>query len=205
VVNLLSGAMLELTIGNPLELSTDIGPVIDSVEQKKLLVYIETMRAKKALIAQTLLPENFNAGNLNTENSNAGYFVPPTLLKIKNISELTEEHFGPICHIISFDGKEIDRIIDDINRIGYGLTLGIHTRNEKLAEKITSMVNVGNIYINRNMIGAVVGVQPFGGSGLSGTGPKAGGPHYLLRFAREKTVSNYIAAVGGNIQLLTKQ
>ena len=94
-------------------------------------------------------------------------------------------------------------VIADINAVGYGLTLGIHSRNQSLAQKIAQQVNVGNVYINRNMIGAVVGVQPFGGCGLSGTGPKAGGPHYLTRFVREKTVSNFVAAVGGNIQLLT--
>lgn len=193
VSDLLTGAMACLQLGDPRNLSTDIGPVINAREQQKLQRYIDEAINQGRLIAQTSLPDDL-----------PGNFVAPTLLRIGRIGELQEEHFGPICHLIRFRLPELDQVICDINALGYGLTLGIHSRNEGLAQQIAQRVNVGNVYINRNMVGAVVGVQPFGGCGLSGTGPKAGGPHYLLRFVREKTISNYLAAVGGNILLLTK-
>lgn len=195
VIELLAGAMTCLQLGDPRSLTTDIGPVIDKREQQKLLDYIEEAKRAGQLLAQIQMPDQ----------STAGSFVPPTLLEIASIRDLREEHFGPICHLVRFRSQELDHVIDDINATGYGLTLGIHTRNETLAQKIAAKIHAGNVYINRNMVGAVVGVQPFGGCGLSGTGPKAGGPHYLLRFVREKTVSNFLAAVGGNIQLLTQK
>ncbi len=195
VIELLAGAMACLQLGDPRSLTTDIGPVIDKREQQKLLDYIEEATRAGQLLAQIQMPGQ----------STAGSFVPPTLLEIASIRDLCEEHFGPICHLVRFRSQELDHAIDDINATGYGLTLGIHTRNETLAHEIAAKIHAGNVYINRNMVGAVVGVQPFGGCGLSGTGPKAGGPHYLLRFVREKTVSNYLAAVGGNIQLLTQK
>ena len=116
---------------------------------------------------------------------------------------LTREQFGPVLHIVRFKARELDKVINDINGRGYGLTFGVHSRNESFAAEIAQKIRVGNVYINRNIIGAVVGVQPFGGQGLSGTGPKAGGPHYLLRLANEKTISVNTAAVGGNTKLLT--
>ncbi|WP_039912919.1 bifunctional proline dehydrogenase/L-glutamate gamma-semialdehyde dehydrogenase PutA [Cellvibrio mixtus] len=195
VIELLKGAMDCLIIGNPCETRTDIGPVIDKQEQQKLLTHIDNAKIEGRLLAQTHLPAGLEHGN----------FVAPTLIEIHNINELQEEHFGPICHLIRFRIQDLESVIASINRTGFGLTLGIHTRNETIGQKIAREINVGNVYINRNMIGAVVGVQPFGGCGLSGTGPKAGGPHYLLRFVREKTISNYLAAVGGNIQLLTQK
>ena len=134
-----------------------------------------------------------------------GHFVPPTLLEIDSLEQLDAEHFGPILHVIRYDIQQLDNVIASINNTGYGLTLGIHTRIQSRAEYIAEHVNAGNIYINRNMIGATVGVQPFGGMGLSGTGPKAGGPNYLQRFACEKACSNNIAAVGGNTRLLNLQ
>lgn len=194
VIELLTGAMQCLIVGDPRDTCTDIGPVIDKHEQQKLLAHINKANTESRLLAQARLPENLEQGN----------FVAPTLLEIHRIDELHEEHFGPICHLIRYRIQDLDQVIASINHSGFGLTLGIHSRNETISQKIAREVNVGNVYINRNMIGAVVGVQPFGGCGLSGTGPKAGGPHYLLRFVREKTISNYLAAVGGNIQLLTQ-
>ncbi len=195
VIELLKGAMACLIVGNPCETRTDISPVIGKQEQQKLLTHINSAKIEGRLITQTPLPAGLERGS----------FVAPTLLEIHSINELQEEHFGPICHLIRFPIQNLESVIADINRTGFGLTLGIHTRNETIGQKIAREINVGNVYINRNMVGAVVGVQPFGGCGLSGTGPKAGGPHYLLRFVREKTVSNYLAAVGGNIQLLTQE
>jgi RHH-type transcriptional regulator, proline utilization regulon repressor / proline dehydrogenase / delta 1-pyrroline-5-carboxylate dehydrogenase len=195
VIELLSGAMACLRVGDPRELTTDIGPVIDTLEQQKLLTHIDEAARDGRILAQVELPRSLAEGS----------FVAPTLVQIDTISQLQEEHFGPICHLIRFHKQNLEQVIADINATGYGLTLGIHTRNESLAQQIAQTVNVGNVYINRHMVGAVVGVQPFGGCGLSGTGPKAGGPHYLLRFVREKSISNYLAAVGGNIQLLTQK
>ena len=133
----------------------------------------------------------------------AGYFIPPSAYGISSMGDLDGEHFGPILHIVHYEAEELDAVIDEINRAGYGLTLGIHSRSESTAAYIERRVKVGNTYINRNQIGAVVGVQPFGGRGLSGTGPKAGGPHYLLRFATERTRTINTAAVGGNASLLS--
>jgi RHH-type proline utilization regulon transcriptional repressor/proline dehydrogenase/delta 1-pyrroline-5-carboxylate dehydrogenase len=194
VIELLTGAMACLRLGDPRDLSTDIGPVIDGREQQKLQRHINVAIEQRQLITQSPLPDELHSGS----------FVAPTLLQIRSISELREEHFGPVCHLVRFRLQDLDNVIGEITACGYGLTLGIHSRNEGLANKIAQQINVGNVYINRNMVGAVVGAQPFGGCGLSGTGPKAGGPHYLLRFVREKTVSNYLAAVGGNVLLLTK-
>ena len=131
-----------------------------------------------------------------------GHFVQPTALEIGSIRELTREQFGPILHVVRYAARDLDKVIADINGTGYGLTLGIHSRNESHAEELASRINVGNVYINRNQIGAMVGVQPFGGQGLSGTGPKAGGPHYLSRFVTEKTRTINTTAVGGNASLL---
>lgn len=198
VCDLLDGAMACLRLGDPRDPSIDIGPVIDACEQQKLQRHIDEAIGQGRLIAQTPMPTPL------PEVLQSGSFVAPSLLRINSISELQEEHFGPICHLVCFRLQDLDQVISTINATGYGLTLGIHSRNEGLAQKIAQQVNVGNVYINRNMVGAVVGVQPFGGCGLSGTGPKAGGPHYLQRFVREKTISNYLAAVGGNIVLLTE-
>jgi RHH-type proline utilization regulon transcriptional repressor/proline dehydrogenase/delta 1-pyrroline-5-carboxylate dehydrogenase len=125
------------------------------------------------------------------------------VLEIDSIRQLEREVFGPVLHVIRYRARDLDQVIADINATGYGLTLGIHSRIADTAEYIRSRVRVGNVYVNRNMVGAVVGVQPFGGCGLSGTGPKAGGPHYLLRFATEQTCTVNTAAIGGNASLLT--
>ena len=132
-----------------------------------------------------------------------GNYFAPHVFEIDRLDRLEREVFGPILHVIRFEASALDRVIDAVNRSGYGLTLGVHSRIESTWERVRRRARVGNLYINRNMIGAVVGVQPFGGEGLSGTGPKAGGPHYLQRFATERTVTINTAAVGGNAGLLS--
>jgi RHH-type proline utilization regulon transcriptional repressor/proline dehydrogenase/delta 1-pyrroline-5-carboxylate dehydrogenase len=132
-----------------------------------------------------------------------GRFFAPLAVALPGLSSLEREVFGPIVHIVPYRASELDHVVEQLNGMGYGLTLGIHTRIDAVAERIAARARVGNIYVNRNMIGAVVGVQPFGGCGLSGTGPKAGGPHYLARFATEQSISINTAAVGGNASLLS--
>lgn len=192
VLDLVKGMMEEFAVGDPQLLSTDMGPVIDSTAGEKLENYIDHMKASNKPCFQVDLPAYCEGGT----------FVKPTVIEVDSITSMKEEQFGPILHVVRFKAKNLDQVISDINGKGYGLTLGVHTRNKTLYEKITTMVSVGNVYINRNQVGAVVGVNPFGGRGLSGTGPKAGGPHYLLRFATEKTISNNVSAIGGNIELL---
>ncbi len=193
VLEVMKGAMDELTIGDPSSVKTDVGPVIDATAQANLNAHIDHIKQVGTLLKQLDLP----AG---TEN---GHFVAPTAVEIDSIKVLEKEHFGPILHIIRYKAADLHKVIDEINSTGFGLTLGIHSRNEGHALEVASKVNVGNVYINRNQIGAVVGVQPFGGQGLSGTGPKAGGPHYLTRFITEKTRTNNITAIGGNATLLS--
>ncbi len=192
VITLIKGAMEKLVISNPQLLSTDIGPVIDEQAQNKLLSYIEDAKATSASYFQVALDDTTKKGT----------FVAPTLFEIDSILSLKEEQFGPILHVVRYAAGDLEKIIDDINSKRYGLTLGVHSRNTSTYEKVATLANVGNVYINRNQVGAVVGVNPFGGRGLSGTGPKAGGPNYLLRFATEKTITNNVAAIGGNIELL---
>ena len=193
VLNLLSGHMDELVIGNPLDLSTDVGPVIDDASKQELEEHINSFDASGKLIHRRTLPTHCKKGS----------YVAPVVIEIDGIRELNQEHFGPVLHIVRYAAKDLDKVIDDINACGYGLTLGIHSRIEQRAEEIRRRVRIGNVYVNRNMIGAVVGVQPFGGCGLSGTGPKAGGPHYLFRFATEQTYTVNTAAIGGNASLLS--
>lgn len=194
LLQLLVGALSEWTLGDPRFISTDIGPVIDGEAQATLLAYVDTWRTRAKFFYQLPLPEN----------TAVGYFVAPTIIEIDNMQDLKREVFGPILHIIRYSAKNMDSVIDAINQTGYGLTLGIHSRIETTVHYLKSRIRVGNVYVNRNMIGAVVGVQPFGGLGLSGTGPKAGGPHYLFRFATERTVTINTAAIGGNVRLLTE-
>ena len=193
VIELLKGAMAELSIGNPSLKSTDIGPVIDDDARQSLQAHINRMKKEATLLAECLLPGNCDNGS----------FVAPVAFEIERIGQLEKEHFGPILHVIRYDANSLPSVIDDINSTGFGLTLGIHSRNEVTASFIEQRVKVGNIYINRNQTGAVVGVQPFGGQGLSGTGPKAGGPNYLLRFVTEQTLTINTTAVGGNATLLS--
>lgn len=174
IIELLKGAMAEQVVGDPRLHSTDVGPVIDREAQAGLLEHIEKMKSSAHLIAQTPLPADCDQGT----------FVPPTAFEIRSIDELGREQFGPIIHLLRYKASQLNNLIDQINATGYGLTLGIHSRNERTASQIEARVRVGNCYINRNQIGAAVGVQPFGGQGLSGTGPKAGGPHYLMRYTQ---------------------
>ncbi|ABV88803.1 bifunctional proline dehydrogenase/L-glutamate gamma-semialdehyde dehydrogenase PutA [Shewanella pealeana] len=193
VIDVMKGAMEELTIGNPNSVKTDVGPVIDAAAAANLNAHIDHIKQVGKLLKQVELPEN-------TKN---GYYVAPTAVEIDSIKMLEKEHFGPILHVIRYKSSELDKVIAEINSTNFGLTLGIHSRNEGHALKLADKVRAGNVYINRNQIGAVVGVQPFGGQGLSGTGPKAGGPHYLTRFITEKTHTNNITAIGGNATLLS--
>ncbi|MCK8044352.1 bifunctional proline dehydrogenase/L-glutamate gamma-semialdehyde dehydrogenase PutA [Shewanella sp. 1CM18E] len=193
VLDLMKGAMDELTIGDPHFIKTDVGPVIDATAAANLNAHIEHIKQVGKLIKQVELPPG-------TEN---GHYVAPTAVEIDSIRVLEKEHFGPILHVIRYKSSELERVIEEINSTNFGLTLGIHSRNEAYALKLAAKIRAGNVYINRNQIGAVVGVQPFGGQGLSGTGPKAGGPHYLTRFITEKTHTNNITAIGGNATLLS--
>lgn len=195
VLDMLRGAMMELTLGNPAALATDIGPVIDldarqSLEQHQLRM----QRVAKPLADCEL-----------TQQHQSGYFFAPQVFEIQHLSELPEEVFGPILHVIRYRTEAVPQILADINASGFGLTLGVHSRIDGFAREVFRGTRVGNTYINRNMVGAVVGVNPFGGQGLSGTGPKAGGPHYLLRFASEKTRTDNLVAKGGNSQLFNLQ
>jgi RHH-type proline utilization regulon transcriptional repressor/proline dehydrogenase/delta 1-pyrroline-5-carboxylate dehydrogenase len=192
VIELLKGAMAELKVGAPHLRENDIGPVIDAEAQAGLQAHIAKLTDEGKLLAQVTLPVGLQ-----------GHFVAPVAFEIAAIGELEKEHFGPVLHIVRFAASELDAVVGAINATGYGLTLGVHTRNEQTAQRIEQLARVGNLYINRNQIGAVVGVQPFGGCGLSGTGPKAGGPSYLLRFANERTTSVNTTAVGGNASLLS--
>ena len=193
IIQLLKGAMKELLVGDPARHETDIGPVIDAEALAGLERHVAKMKQEARLIAETPLPDDCDDG----------YFIAPVAFEINSISQLEREQFGPILHVIRYKASELDHILDDINDTGYGLTLGVHTRNEASACYIEERLKVGNAYINRNQIGAMVGVQPFGGQGLSGTGPKAGGPHYLYRFATERTRTVNTTAVGGNATLLS--
>ncbi|GGO78344.1 bifunctional protein PutA [Marinobacterium nitratireducens] len=178
IVEMLRGAMQEQVVGDPSLHSTDVGPVIDREAQQGLLNHIEKMKRSARLVAQTPLPPDASEGT----------FVAPTAFEIDSIAQLEREQFGPILHLVRYKASELDKVIDAINATGYGLTLGVHSRNEETTRHIARRVRVGNTYINRDQVGAVVGVQPFGGQGLSGTGPKAGGPRYLPRFAHEVTI-----------------
>lgn len=192
VISRIIGVMQQLIVADPQRLTTDIGPLISPVAVKQLADHVEQMRSRAKVLFQ--LPIN--------EQLLSPCFFPPTLIELSSLSQLTEENFGPILHIIRYQPSELEQIINDINNSGYGLTLGIHSRINNTINKITQHCKVGNIYINRNMIAAVVGSQPFGGMGLSGTGPKAGGPNYLQRFTNEQTVTTNTTAIGGNTSLL---
>ena len=189
---LLEGAMQELTLGDPSRLDTDIGPVIDREAFEMLVAHRERMAAQFRQIGQTPLPMDIPKG----------HFFAPCAFEIPRFDAIKNEVFGPVLHVVAFEAGELLKVVDAINASGYGLTLGIHSRIEETVEAIRVRARVGNLYVNRNQIGAVVGVQPFGGEGLSGTGPKAGGPHYLLRFASERVVTVNTAAAGGNAALI---
>ena len=175
-LKMLRGAMAECRMGNPGRLTTDIGPVIDGEAQASIEAHIQAMRTKGRTVFQTMR-ENIE----DCREWQRGTFVPPTLIELDSFDELQKEVFGPVLHVVRYQRNQLDSLIAQINASGYGLTLGVHTRIDETIAQVTSSAHVGNLYVNRNMVGAVVGVQPFGGEGLSGTGPKAGGPMYLYR------------------------
>jgi RHH-type proline utilization regulon transcriptional repressor/proline dehydrogenase/delta 1-pyrroline-5-carboxylate dehydrogenase len=176
-----------LKLGDPADPATHVGPVIDAEAKQKLDAHIARMKKEARVHFAGEAP--------------AGNFVGPHVFELRDAGQLTEEVFGPILHVVRYRAEMLDGVLAAIARSGYGLTLGIHSRIEDTVDDIVERLEVGNIYVNRNMIGAVVGLQPFGGFGLSGTGPKAGGPHYLARFATEQTVTVNTAAAGGNAAL----
>lgn len=193
VITMLAGAMDELVVGDPGSLSTDVGPVIDGEARRILQAHQAEMDASAKLIRKLELGPDCAHGT----------FFAPCAYEIASLRALKREVFGPVLHVIRYSARDLDGVIAQINETGYGLTLGIHSRIDSTIAHIQQRVRAGNCYVNRNMIGAVVGVQPFGGEGLSGTGPKAGGPHYLLRFATERTLTVNTTAAGGNASLLT--
>ena len=194
VIDMLAGAMAELKVGDPGLLSTDVGPVIDEDAKAILVAHAERMDKEASMIAEAPMDPAATAH---------GTFFAPRAYEIPSLSVLKREVFGPVLHLIRFKASELKNVVDEINSTGYGLTLGVHSRIDATVHYISQHARVGNCYVNRNQIGAVVGVQPFGGEGLSGTGPKAGGPHYLLRFAGERTLTINTTASGGNASLLT--
>lgn len=193
MIALLKGAMAELTIGDPCWLTTDIGPVIDTNALVSLQQHVSDLEKTSEILYQCSLNVDCQTGS----------FMPPTAIAIANMQVLQEECFGPILHVIRYQRDTLDDVIAQINQTGYGLTLGVHSRINDTIQYIRERVHVGNCYVNRNMVGAVVGLQPFGGEGLSGTGPKAGGPHYLLRLCVERTYTVDTTAAGGNASLMS--
>jgi RHH-type proline utilization regulon transcriptional repressor/proline dehydrogenase/delta 1-pyrroline-5-carboxylate dehydrogenase len=189
MIEMIAGAASELALGDPCELATHIGPVIDTDARQRLESHIARMKREARVHLAGVAP--------------TGNYVAPHIFELADAGQLTEEVFGPILHVVRYRAENLERVLQSIDRTGYGLTLGIHSRIDDTIEGVIDRLSVGNVYVNRNMIGAVVGVQPFGGHGLSGTGPKAGGPHYLTRFATEQTVTINTAAAGGNAALLT--
>jgi RHH-type proline utilization regulon transcriptional repressor/proline dehydrogenase/delta 1-pyrroline-5-carboxylate dehydrogenase len=189
---MLLGAARELKIGDPLDYATDVGPVIDAEAKAALEAHKAKMRAEAHELLDLPLSEAHAKGT----------YVSPAIYEILSLGMLTREVFGPILHVVRFEGDRLAEVCEAINATGYGLTLGLHSRIQATADFVAARVKVGNFYVNRNQIGAVVGAQPFGGEGLSGTGPKAGGPRYLARFAVERVRSTDLTASGGNASLL---
>jgi RHH-type transcriptional regulator, proline utilization regulon repressor / proline dehydrogenase / delta 1-pyrroline-5-carboxylate dehydrogenase len=190
VIAMIRGALRELVVGDPARLSTDVGPLIDGEAHAGIARHVARLRKEATLIGEAPLPPGLGAD-----------FLAPIAFELPRIGDLTQEVFGPVLHVVRWSG-DVDAVIREVNALGYGLTLGIQTRIDGRASRIAGAARIGNVYVNRNMIGAVVGVQPFGGEGLSGTGPKAGGPHYLYRFCAEQTLTINTAAAGGNAALL---
>jgi RHH-type proline utilization regulon transcriptional repressor/proline dehydrogenase/delta 1-pyrroline-5-carboxylate dehydrogenase len=189
MIEMIAGAARELKIGDPCDVATHIGPVIDAEAKARLDAHIARMKREARVHFAGCAPD--------------GNFVAPHIFELSDAGELTDEVFGPILHVVRYAANQLEDVLRSIERTGFGLTLGIHSRIDDTVEAIIARLQTGNIYVNRNMIGAVVGVQPFGGHGLSGTGPKAGGPHYLTRFATEQTVTINTAAAGGNAALIS--
>src|SRR5471032_1286293 len=191
MIEMNAGAARELTVGDPRDPTTHIGPVIDAAAKQMLDGHIARMKAQARVHFAGTAPD--------------GNYVAPHIFELSDADQLTEEVFGPVLHVVRYRADNLDSVLQSIERSGYGLTLGIHSRIDDTIDAVIGRLAVGNVYVNRNMIGAVVGVQPYGGHGLSGTGPKAGGPHYLTRFATEQTVTINTAAAGGNAALLSEE
>jgi delta 1-pyrroline-5-carboxylate dehydrogenase len=201
LLHMLQGAMRELRLGDPAQLATDVGPVIDAEAHAHLSRHVARLRRDARLVGETPVREA-SALPANT--------IAPIAFELGRIDDLKDEIFGPVLHIVRWGpgqtqpggARDIEQLVTQINALGWGLTMGVQTRIDSRARRIADAARIGNVYVNRNMIGAVVGVQPFGGEGLSGTGPKAGGPHYLYRFCAEQTLTINTAAAGGNAELL---
>jgi len=195
VRRLLAGYMDELVVGDPALLETDVGPVIDTAARDMLERHASAIvRGASWSHRCTLDP-----------GTRRGTFVAPLAVQIDSIDVLEREVFGPILHVLPYRARDLEQLVDSINATGYGLTFGIHSRIDSTVRRVAARVAAGNVYVNRNIIGAIVGTQPFGGCGLSGTGPKAGGPRYLHRFAHERTLTINTSAVGGNASLLAME
>jgi RHH-type proline utilization regulon transcriptional repressor/proline dehydrogenase/delta 1-pyrroline-5-carboxylate dehydrogenase len=191
IIEMVVGAARELRVGDPRDPAVQVGPVIDADARQRLDAHLARLPATARVHFAGHAPAT-------------GCYVAPHVVELARADDLTAEVFGPVLHLVRYRAAALDEVIAAIARSGYGLTLGIHSRIEETVRRVTDALAVGNVYVNRNMIGAVVGVQPFGGHGLSGTGPKAGGPHYLTRFAAEQTVTINTAAAGGNTALMTQ-
>jgi RHH-type proline utilization regulon transcriptional repressor/proline dehydrogenase/delta 1-pyrroline-5-carboxylate dehydrogenase len=192
MIRMIAGAMQALKVGDPGDLATDVGPVIDADAKKLLDDHIKWLDENAKRICRLDSPGE----------ADNGCFVVPAMYEIKSLSQLNRENFGPILHVVRFDGERLDKVVEEINATGYGLTLGLQSRIDTVRDYVEEHARVGNFYVNRNQIGAVVESQPFGGEGLSGTGPKAGGPHYVARFATERVTCIDTTAAGGNASLM---
>jgi RHH-type proline utilization regulon transcriptional repressor/proline dehydrogenase/delta 1-pyrroline-5-carboxylate dehydrogenase len=191
IIEVIAGAARELSVGDVRDPAVHIGPVIDLEAKQRLQAHIARMKKEARVHFEGAAPAS-------------GNYIAPHIFELSSAEQLTEEAFGPILHVVRYPADRLERVLQSIDDSGYGLTLGIHSRIDDTIDAVVERLPVGNVYVNRNMIGAVVGVQPFGGHGLSGTGPKAGGPHYLMRFAAEQTVTINTAAAGGNVVLMAE-
>ena len=201
IIDMLKGAIDTLVVGDPLDLAVDIGPVISLEAARQLRMHVDEVSRKGRLVKVGRLPSAQPIGYLTSIDP--GRYVAPHLIELGSARDLTREAFGPVLHVVRYAAHDLPQLLADLRANGYGLTLGIQSRLEGTRHSVYALSNAGNVYVNRNMIGAVVGVQPFGGSGLSGTGPKAGGPHYLSRFVTERTLTINTTATGGNTALLS--
>jgi RHH-type transcriptional regulator, proline utilization regulon repressor / proline dehydrogenase / delta 1-pyrroline-5-carboxylate dehydrogenase len=192
MIRMISGAMEALKVGDPSEIDTDVGPAIDKAAKRDLEAHLEWLDKNARRICRLEQPETAAYGS----------FVPPAFYEIQSLSQLNRENFGPILHVIRFPADGLQQVVEAINATGFGLTLGLQSRIDTVRDYVEEHARVGNFYVNRNQIGAVVESQPFGGEGLSGTGPKAGGPHYVARFAIERVTCIDTTAAGGNASLM---
>ena len=192
MIAMIAGAMRALKVGDPSELTTDVGPVIDKDAKRLLDEHVKWLDKNARKVCRLEAPRE----------AAHGCFVAPAFYELKSLNQLKRENFGPVLHVIRFPGDRLDDVVEQINATGYGLTLGLQSRIDTVRDYVEEHARVGNFYVNRNQIGAVVESQPFGGEGLSGTGPKAGGPHYVARFATERVTCIDTTAAGGNASLM---